>query len=238
MKNLSKSIATILLVIICSSVYSASPEICRVNGGNTKTIWGTGFIPGQTEVFVWDVPYNEKEVLTALEVKDYMGKNLLPAQPPQEAKKLSTISADPRGLVMAVNFSDDYSGDGFYGDHIGGQVVWVKNNEGFSKPWLVHSANPWWVYPSKTFAGEKVRVFGRNIEAKLAVIRKSGETKIQKLKFGGLVHNAMYETEVTLPGDIQPGEYELFVHNGSGGAAGWSKPLKILIKPETKLRLI
>ena len=27
------------------------PQICRVQGGNTKTIWGVGFTPGQTEGF-------------------------------------------------------------------------------------------------------------------------------------------------------------------------------------------
>jgi len=40
--------------------------------------------------------------------------------------------------------------------------------------------------------------------------------------------------EVSLPKDLQPGEYELFVHNRSGGAAGWSTPLKLTIKPVEK----
>jgi len=48
------------------------------------------------------------------------------------------------------------------------------------------------------------------------------------------VHNTMYETEVSLPNDLQPGEYELFVHNGSGGTAGWSVPLKLTIQPVDK----
>jgi hypothetical protein len=210
------------------------PEICRVNGGNTKTIWGTGFTPGKTEVFVCDVPFTEKEAIDALEVKDYHGRSLLPVTPPAESKRLNIVSSDDRGLIIAVEFSNDYSPEGFYGDRIGGQVVWIKNQDGYSKPWLVHSANPWWVYPAKSMAGEKVRVFGRNMNAQLVVIRKTGDLKVQKLNFGGLVHNTMYETEVTLPKDLQPGEYELFVHNGSGGAAGWSTPLKLIIKPVEK----
>jgi len=234
MKVSKIALALFMLVAIEVTAFSASPEICRVNGGNTKTIWGTGFTAGQTEVYVWNVPFNENEALAALEVKVYKGKSLLTAQPPKEAKKLNILSTDPRGLVMAVEFSDNYSAEGFYGDRIGGQVVWVKNADGYSKPWLVHSATPWWVYPSKTSAGDRVRVFGRNISAKLAVIRKAGDTKIQKLPFGGMVHNAMYETEVTLPKDLQPGEYELFLHNGSGGTAGWSNPMKLTIKPADK----
>ena len=202
--------------------------------GTPKPFGVQDFIPGKTEVYIWDVPFNEKAAIAALEVKDYQGRNLLPVLPPSESKRLNILSTDDRGLIIAVEFSSDYSPEGFYGDRIGGQVVWIKNQDGFSKPWLVHSANPWWVYPAKAMAGGKVRVFGRNMNAQLVVIRKTGDLKAQKLNFGGLVHNVMYETEVTLPKDLQPGEYEIYVHNGSGGTAGWSHPLKLTIKSAEK----
>ena len=35
-----------------AGVLADVPQICRVQGGNTKTIWGVGFTPDQTEV--WD----------------------------------------------------------------------------------------------------------------------------------------------------------------------------------------
>ncbi len=236
MKNTLCVIALLIILLTGNMTYSQVPEICRVQGGNTKTIWGTGFQSGLTEVYVADITFDETKALAALETESYKGKELLPAVPPEGAKKLNILSSDPRGLIMAVEFSDVYNADGFYGDGIGGQVVWVKNRDGFSKPWLVHSTNSWFVYPEKTRAGEKVRVFGRNINPRIVCIRKIGETKVQSVRFGGLVHNRMYETEVSIPKDILPGDYEVFIHNGSGGAAGWSVPLKLIVGSNVQTR--
>jgi hypothetical protein len=104
-----------LLFFVYPFLNADPPEICRVNGGNTKTIWGTGFFPGKTEVYVWDVPFDQKEAIAALEVKAYPGKRLLPVTPPSGAKRLNIVSSDDHGLVMAVEFSDDYSVTGLAG---------------------------------------------------------------------------------------------------------------------------
>lgn len=232
-----------LTIFLCFAMpgFSSVPEICRVQGGHTRTIWGTGFFEGVTEVYSANMPFNEREVVTALESGDYKGKQALPSVPPANSRRLNILTQDPRGLVMAVEFSDDYTSNGFFGDRVGDDVVWVKNGDGYSKPWLVKSADTWFIYPEKANAGELVRVFGRCVDARLIAVRKQGERKLTLLKGGDVaarnaahVHNSLYEAEVRLPRDIEAGEYELFVHNGSGGTAGWSEPLKFWITPKAK----
>jgi hypothetical protein len=120
-------------------------------------------------------------------------------------------------------------------------VIWVKNNDGYSKPWLVRGANPWFLYPEKAKGGEVVRVFGRMIAARLIAIKKQGAgSKVRMLKSSDVtarstlhVHNSLYELEVRLPDDMEAGDYELFIHNGYGGTAGWSEPVKLTVKAPT-----
>lgn len=233
----------IALISLCSCVgmtYAIPPEICRIQGGHTKTIWGTGFLQGVTEVYTANIPYNETALLDALKASDTDKKTFLkslPALPPNDAKKLNILTSDPRGLIMAVEFSEDYSPNGFYGDRLGDDVLWIKNADGYSKPYLVKSSNPWFVYPEKAEANELIRVFGRNIDARLIVIKKRGSRDIQVLKSSTVqarntlnTHNVLYEAEVRLPKELATGEYELYVHNGSGGVAGWSEPVLFSVK--------
>jgi len=127
----------------------APPEICRVHGGNTKTIWGFGFKPEGTEVFAWSPPFDKDKAVAALQATPYRGPDLLPPQPPEGARKLNILATEPRGLVMAVEFYGHYHAGGFYDARAGEQVCWVANGDGCARPWLVRSAQPWWVYPEQ-----------------------------------------------------------------------------------------
>ncbi len=42
-----------------------------------------------------------------------------------------------------------------------------------------------------------------------------------------------YEIDAELPLDLPSGEYDLFVHNGSGSTLGWSNPSKVHLEPKT-----
>jgi len=234
-----KRIAVIVTVVCLSGVVAlaAPPEICRTQGGNTKTVWGTGFAPGATEAYVGSVKFDEKAAWAALTVADYKGRDLLPAEPTANAQKINILSADPRGWVMAVEFYSHYNAEGFYDARAGEDILWVKNAAGFSKPWLAHSAQPWWVNPARAQPGQKIRIFGRNMNGRLAALREIGSTEVQKVKITGSGRHAMYEVEAVLPDDVKAGEYELFAHNGTGGAAGWGGPLKLTIRaPQNKVK--
>ena len=51
-----------VLVLVVGVAVGQAPQICRIQGGNTKTIWGIGFADGQVEAYAWDVPFDEKSV--------------------------------------------------------------------------------------------------------------------------------------------------------------------------------
>ncbi len=226
-------------LIVATRLFAQSPQICRLQGGHTKTVWGTGFISGETEVFTESIPFDESKVIEAMRSGNYDRAKYLATQPADNARKLNILSTDERGLVMAVEFSDIYDGAGWYDINIGDDVLWVKNKDGYSKPYLVKMPQLWFGYPEKVFSGDEIRVFGRNICAKLVAIRKQGDNNLRILRdsqtpIGKLVHNVSYEVEIRMPDDLEPGKYELFVHNGTGCAAGWSDPLLFSVIEKSK----
>lgn len=207
------------------------PEICRVQGGNTKTIWGAGFTPGQTEVWDWKAPFDADAAWAALNATPYDAAGLLPAAPPPSARRLKVLDADPRGLVMAVESESHYNASGFYDARAGGHVCWVKNADGWSKPRRITTARPWWVSPAVAPPGGTVRVFGRSLDAQLVALKASaggGVTPVSEFERG---RHPLYEVRVKLPADLASGDYDLFVHNGAGGEASWGGPVRVRVEP-------
>jgi hypothetical protein len=225
-----------LLSMLASVGFAAGqiPQICLVQGGNTKTIWGVGFADGGVEVYAWDAPFDEGSAIAALQKTPYRPADLLPRTPPPDARKVPIIAVDPRGLVMAVEWYPHYDASGFYDALNGGHVCWVRNSSGFSQPYLVRSAQPWFVYPERAHPGERVRVFGRNIAVKLVALRSREDGKVIALRRFGSGRHPVYECWAILPDDLPAGEYDLFVHNGAGGEAGWGGPVHLTLEAKPK----
>jgi hypothetical protein len=211
-------------------VPAAVPEICRVQGGNTKTIWGVGFAPGQTEVRDWKAPFDADAALAALRTTPYDAGRWLPAEPPSGSRRVQVLDADPRGLVLAVESESHYNASGFYDARAGGHVCWIKNSDGWSKPWRITTARPWWVSPAAAPPGATVRVFGRSLDAQLVALKASDDGQVTVLSDFQRGQHPLYETQVTLPADLAPGPYELYVHNGTGGESGWGGPVSVCVE--------
>jgi len=223
-----------VLVLVVGVAVGQAPQICRIQGGNTKTIWGIGFANGQVEVYAWDVPFDEKSVISALQKTPYRPENFLPKTPPPNARKVPVIAVDPRGFVIAVEWHPHYDASGFFDALNGGHVCWVRNSHGFSQPYLVRSAQPWFVYPERACPGEKIRIFGRNIAARLVALKSRKDGKVILLQRFGNGRHPVYECWAILPENLPAGEYDVYVHNGAGGEAGWGGPipLTVEVKPE------
>jgi len=223
-----------VLVLVVGVAVGQAPQICRIQGGNTKTIWGVGFANGQVEVYAWDVPFDEKSVISALQKTPYRPENFLPKTPPPNARKVPVIAVDPRGFVIAVEWHPHYDASGFFDALNGGHVCWVRNSHGFSQPYLVRSAQPWFVYPERACPGEKIRIFGRNIAARLVALKSRKDGKVILLQRFGNGRHPVYECWAILPENLPAGEYDVYVHNGAGGEAGWGGPIPLTVelKPE------
>ncbi len=101
-------------------------------------------------------------------------------------------------------------------------LVWVRNAAGTSRPVVLNRSEPWWCGPNTVRPGESIRVFGRNLARRpdfgrgFAYLRKPGQP-------GGWVRvsgASRYSLVFDVPGSLEPGTYELWVHAGKGGAGG------------------
>ena len=104
-------------------------------------------------------------------------------------------------------------------------LVWPVREEAAGAPIRVNGATAWWTWPARAIAhtpGQTVRVFGKNLTLDGASPRvyMRGRGIDQWLD---VASSNPYQIEANLPNDLAEGAYEVWAHNGTGGAWGWSK---------------
>ncbi|MBI2302777.1 MAG: hypothetical protein HYU66_28050 [Armatimonadetes bacterium] len=106
-------------------------------------------------------------------------------------------------------------------------AVRVKaGNEGCTA-WL-NRPGPWWLQGDRgpgASPGGWLRVQGRCLAPggkgpPVLLLRGPAERRIA-------LKAQPYTARADLPRDLEPGTYQVFLHNGDGGAAGWSEPLSV-----------
>jgi hypothetical protein len=116
----------------------------------------------------------------------------------------------------------------------GTYLVWVENEAGASSPVCLNRTDAQWVGPlGNTIAadtpGLTKRILGRNLArdhgtaTSQVYLVRAGSTAFEPLP---LTSVNPYDLAFTLPA-LPAGEHQLYVHNGHGGALGWSGPLKL-----------
>ena len=129
-------------------------------------------------------------------------------------------------------------------------VAWLKNEAGFSKPYIANRPEIWNQSVKETVPGGNIDVYGGNLGEvvhfsdgtnlpKLGVIKscETGEVKplIGLMTTAYLFDAHKYYAQFRVPEDIKPGEYEIYIHSGQCGIFGWSKPSKLTIIPKYDL---
>lgn len=126
-------------------------------------------------------------------------------------------------LIVTI---DQLESDGLY-------LLWAGNESGYSAFVRLNAPEAWWSAPKSLKAGEIVRIFGRNLARRPD--HKKAFVYINDKGRGGewleVLYASKYEVSVRLPEELKPGEYELWVHAGTGGDYGWSDPLIINVTP-------
>lgn len=121
--------------------------------------------------------------------------------------------------------------------------------------WFANRPRINWFFPAQPAAGGELRLLGRNLvrydhyvsadpvspasQGRLVECGlfspETGSRCLLRHKGGDeylpvvIQAASSYEARIWLPESLAPGEYELFVHNGLGGPAGWSDPLAVPI---------
>jgi len=110
-------------------------------------------------------------------------------------------------------------------------LVWPIGGRKAGVPIRVNGATLWWAWPARITmeeaAGEQnVKIMGKNLKLDSATPRVF-------LKGPGtagwltVVSAHAYQLVVQLPSTLSPGKYQMFAHNGTGGAYGWSEPVRM-----------
>jgi hypothetical protein len=120
---------------------------------------------------------------------------------------------------------------------LGLYAVWVETPSGAGLSRVLNRAETWWLMGERgRIAGphDEVRVFGKNFRLDSQDRPWRGRVMLRDQK--GKSHPAeilavnKYALTLRIPDDVPEGEALVFVHNGWGGAAGWSTPLALAIR--------
>ena len=83
----------------------------------------------------------------------------------------------------------------------------------------------------KVTAGDYLRILGKNLlrsggKGQVALI-PVGKRQVVKVKVATYYDD--FSVSVNVPGNLTPGEYHLYYHNGLGGKTAWSEPLRVTV---------
>lgn len=206
------------------------PEICRVtpfNAGETAQIYGENL---KNSVLYWWQPDTDIENLV------YKSSTELPTLPPENAVTVTPDYCFSHMTYVRMSGTKENS------IRSGCGIIWLKNDFGFSKPFVVNRPEIWSASLKTANPGDRVALFGSNfrIFGKKKCVLTGGNLSSPLNLFWGTEAELLacapntgdFKCEFRLPNELANGEYEIRMHNGTGGDFGWSNPYTLYIKNE------
>jgi len=213
------------------------PEIARVSSIPDAPPHETGVIrvfgaqlQGAT-VHTWQ-PEGDPDAIAAS--IDHLPKvAAMPAEPPKGAYEARVIETHDHVLLADLHWRIG---------NPGATVVWLKNDDGWSEPWLANRPQIFLTSHPRAMPGERLQLFGRRLSQ--ISNRKINPSLVLKHNDTGALHEATWgklrgqgallsegdhRVEFILPEDLPAGEYTLWYHSGSGNQYGWSKPMELSV---------
>lgn len=147
---------------------------------------------------------------------------------PTKGERLPLLQANEECLKVSIPENWEL---GLYG-------VRVETRSGVELPLFVNRAQLWWALGEQgatTRPGGEVRVFGKNLRlgSREATWRGQAVLRDGRGKFHHLRAVAINQYTLTfrVPEEVPEGRVAVFVHNGWGGAAGWSTSISLDVAP-------
>jgi hypothetical protein len=209
------------------------PVMARMSMGQTHSerpvvFWKTDPVgPGQTLLLFGD----------GLSDADVSAGRLADVQPslpgrvdislPASSAKLSILQTDNRCLKVEIPKTWEP----------GSYVVRLETGTGSTEPIVVNHPEAYWLLGDlgdAATAGAEVRVFGKNFRMGQEKTPWTGKAVLRDARgtFHPLKVSSLnpYTFAFQVPKNLAASQAEIFVHNGHGGAAGWSSPLALEIR--------
>ena len=204
-----------------------APEISRVMPFYTdETLQIFGENLPQAVVYWWQPESGPMPASSAWETPT------LPKTPPPDAVRLETVASFAQVLYARSKELRP-----------GCALLWVENEAGLSAPRAVNVPTIWSQSAIRMMAGERLTLYGCNFFARqdkcfLQAVGSARRTDGLQVELTwalsqdyqqNMPHQNEYKSEYLLPDDMPAGEYEIRVHTGTGGAFGWSEPMRLTI---------
>ena len=133
------------------------------------------------------------------------------------------------------------------------QAIAARGPGGWGEPLIVNRARIQWLSKDSAPPGGLVRAIGRNLvnldlyartnadsqPAAFGNYLREAQTSVLIQKPGGkfvrceIHRQSAYDVHFALPSNLPEGTYQVYAHNGLGGACGWSEPVELIVKRET-----
>jgi hypothetical protein len=184
-----------------------------INAGETAMLFGDG-IATNVSAEAWRLT---DETVTAPPAKEEAWAPTTPGTP------LEVLQAS--GECAKAVLPKDWNAGMF--------AVRLKNGEATAEPYLLNRPELWWWLGGENdqaYAGEELRVFGKNFGEKTRVWLMGEGGQATQLS---LLRADKYAVRCQLPKEMKPGTYSVWLHNGYGGKAGFGKPLTISVAERT-----
>ena len=174
----------------------------------------------------------------------------LPELPPENAKVFTSDAVYDHCIYFGDKAQIKPDGEGFWLAGEGTHIVWLQNENGFSKPHIANRPEIWNTSFKKINAGERIMVFGDcfgkpvtfndgSVCPRRAAIKnlETGECYVlEKASTTGYFFDVQkYQSEYTIPNNVKPGKYNLYIHSSTCGRFGWSKPVEIEVIEDNSL---
>ena len=212
-----------LTLVLCSAAWAAPPEISFVlegplqfwmrpdAGQRPSILTGENLDAPGLVVWAWAPPSKDTDIAKSAPTPDWTPP-ALPAKPPAAAVRLTVLDAERQTLVVDLTRQPL-------------SVLWVQTQEGLSAPYLFGTAasGGCWLMDEALPPGGQT--FGFNLGANLRLVGAAGAITPK------LVPGPTSLVYFQVPPDTPPGDYQLYTHNGRGGAFGWRRAAGLQVIP-------
>ena len=112
-------------------------------------------------------------------------------------------------------------------------LIWAGRGGKWSEPIRLNAPELWWCTPDRAKPGDEIHIGGQNLARKPDAMTASVYLQGPDQKGQWLPGQPMDKHWLVsrLPARSSPGEYQVWVHAGTGGRYGWGGPLRLVVEP-------
>lgn len=189
-------------------------------------IFGEQFATDGIEVWSWQPPTGADELQRGLDALVQGKPAEMPVQPPADAQRSELLDTDTHSVMAKAP----------------GDVIWVRNAQGWSAPYLYSAARPFWISREQASPGEVLFIVGFGLRrdddqpCHIAFLRDGKVLGVEVLDGTQSVQAVQdrYYAAFRVPTAATPGRYDVYVSNGAGGRYSWISAGTVEVIPPPK----